>query len=112
MMTLRRLFLVLVLALTPVAALPAHAIELDTAKAQGLVGEKPDGLLGIVGAPTGELQALVSDVNTRRMAVFRDIAAKNGQGLAAVQAVSGDEFISRTPRGQYVMDSTGHWTKK
>jgi uncharacterized protein YdbL (DUF1318 family) len=108
----RRFFLVLMLALLPVAVLPAHALELDAAKAQGLVGEKPDGLLGSVGSPSPEVQALVSDVNNRRLTVFRGIAAKNGQALAAVQAVSGEEFISRTPSGQYIMTAAGQWVKK
>lgn len=109
---MRRFLIAALLALVPVAALPAYAIDLDTAKAQGLVGEKPDGLLGIVGSPSSELQTLVSSVNSRRMAIFRDVAAKNGQSLAAVQAVSGDEFIARTPAGQYVMNRSGQWIKK
>ena len=108
-------FLILVLALIPLLGVPqdkAWAIGLDSAKSQGLVGERPDGLLGIVGASSPELDALVKDVNGRRLDVFKGIAAKNGQSLSTVQSVSGDEFITRTPSGQYVMDAQGHWQKK
>lgn len=108
----RRLILVLMLALLPVIASPAYADGLDTAKAQGVVGERPDGLLGIVGTPSPEVSALVKDVNARRVTLFKKIAGEKGQSLAAVQAVSGQEFIARTPAGQYVMDASGKWVKK
>jgi uncharacterized protein YdbL (DUF1318 family) len=109
----RRIFLVLLLALLPAfVASPAFADALDTAKAAGQVGERPDGLLGIVGSPTAQLNALVKDVNDRRMTLFRRIASEKGQSLAAVQAVSGQEFIARTPAGQYVMNASGNWVKK
>lgn len=107
----KRLLLVLSLLMPVVLATPAWADALADAKAQGLVGERPDGLLGIVGAATPQVQALVSDVNARRLEVFKGIAAKNGQSLAAVQAVSGEEFMARTPKGQYVMGAGG-WVRK
>lgn len=112
---LSRRFLLVLLALVPVMglALPAHANDaLDQAKTAGLVGERPDGLLGAVVPPSPATAALIKSVNDRRLEVFRGIAAKNGQSLATVQAVSGDEFMARTPAGQYVMDAAGNWKKK
>ena len=93
---------------------PAYAaLNLDSAKQQGLVGERPDGLLGIVGdTVTGEVKALVDDVNKRRMELFRKIAADKKQPVETVQKVSGQEFIARTPAGQYIMNSSGKWEKK
>jgi uncharacterized protein len=113
-MTTRRFFLSLFLLLPLLAIAPAaHAGDaLDSAKAAGQVGERPDGLLGIVGASTPQLEALVADINGRRMALFKDIAAKNGQSLAAVQAVSGEEFMTRTPAGQYILSGSGQWVQK
>lgn len=111
---IRRCCLVVALAVLPVVALApsAFALDLNTAKAQGLVGERPDGMLGVVGAPTADVQALVADVNARRLTLFRKVAADKGQPLATVQAVSGEEFIARTPPGQYVMNASGAWVKK
>lgn len=112
---LTRRFLLSLFLLLPLLAVapPAQADDaLDAAKAAGQVGERPDGLLGIVGASAPTLETLVKDVNARRLAVFKDIAAKNGQSLAAVQAVSGEEFITRTAKGHYIMDASGKWVKK
>lgn len=92
--------------------LPAAAATLDSAKAQGLVGEKPDGLLGAVTPPSADVQSLINTVNAKRLALFNDIAAKKGQSLDAVKAVSGQEFIDRTPAGQFIMTPAGQWVKK
>lgn len=111
-MLTRRLLILLALFMPVALAVPAYADDLASAKAAGQVGERPDGMLGIVGASTPALEALVKDVNSRRLDVFKGIATKNGQSLAAVQAVSGEEFIKRTPAGQYIMDAAGKWVKK
>jgi uncharacterized protein YdbL (DUF1318 family) len=112
-MLTRRFLLSLFLLLPLLCVTPAYAADaLDTAKAAGQVGERPDGMLGIVGASTPALEALVQDINARRLEVFKGIAAKNGQSLAAVQAVSGEEFMSRTPAGQYIMSGSGAWVVK
>lgn len=90
----------------------AFAIDIDTAKAQGLVGERPDGLLGSVTTPSADITALIDDVNARRMAIFKRVANEKGQTLDVVQQISGQEFIARTAKGQYVMSSSGKWSKK
>jgi len=53
---------------TPVLAQrdPAYA----AARAAGQVGEKMDGYLGIVGAPTAALKTMVDDLNIKRKAVY------------------------------------------
>lgn len=105
---MKKLLLALLL-LVPVA-LPAYADDaLDAAKAAGQVGEKPDGLLGSV-KPGAE--ALVKDINSKRLQKFNEIAKQNGQPLATVQAVAGADFIKRTAPGNYVMDAGGKWVKK
>lgn len=111
MMIARRLLVLLALFMPVALAIPAYADELATAKAAGQVGERPDGMLGVIKS-TPAVEALVKSVNARRLEVFRGIAAKNGQSLAAVQAVSGEEFIARTPAGQYIMSASGSWIKK
>lgn len=92
-------------------AAPAVAQTLDQAKTQGLVGERPDGLLGIV-RQTPEVQALVRGVNDQRLAQYRDIARRTGTSLAAVQAVAGEKAIAQSPLGSYVMDASGNWRRK
>jgi uncharacterized protein YdbL (DUF1318 family) len=104
------LLAILALALAPNAQ---AQIGLDDAKATGLVGERPDGLVGVVDPSAGaDVQALVDDVNRQRLERYGEIAAANDSTLEAVQAVAGAELIDRTPAGQYVMDAGGTWFVK
>lgn len=94
-------------------AAPAAALTLDEAKARGLVGERPDGFVGIVDpAAPAEVRALVEEVNAKRRAAYERIAKKNGVPLDAVAALAGKKLIEKTPAGQYVMDAQGNWVRK
>jgi uncharacterized protein YdbL (DUF1318 family) len=85
---------------------------LADAKAQGLLGERPDGLVAIVASSTPELQTLVTQVNEQRLAEYRGIAADTEAPLEAVQARAGRQIIERLPEGQYFMDASGRWRQK
>ena len=94
------------------AALPSAALDLDAARAQGLVGEQSDGFVGAVSAsPSADVQALVSQVNAKRRAAYADIAKKNGTAPDAVAALSAQKLIERAPAGQWVYVN-GKWTQK
>jgi uncharacterized protein YdbL (DUF1318 family) len=116
-MTLSTLLKSVVLAASVVAslgvAMPAAAIELDQARSQGLVGERPDGLIGAVqSSVTPDVKALVDSVNAARMAEYRSIAQKNGTPLDAVQAVAGEKQIQKAKQnGWYSMSAGGSWGK-
>ena len=92
----------------------AHAqADLSAAKGAGQVGERPDGLLGVVDpAAPADIQALVNRVNAERTAQYRDVAQRTGQDLAKVQAVAGDRLVQATPAGQFVMNAAGRWVRK
>lgn len=107
------------------AALPAVALPsaifgsawaqdgLAAAKAAGQVGERPDGLLGIVeDTAPGPVRALVDQVNAERKARYAEVARATGQPLANVQAVAGERLVGATPSGQFVMNAAGRWTRK
>jgi len=91
----------------------ARADELDSAKAAGQVGERPDGFLGVVnaGAPPA-IQQLVANINAKRKAKYAEIAKQNGTAVDAVAALAGGKLIERTPPGQYVMGADARWSKK
>jgi hypothetical protein len=94
------------------AALPSAALDLDTARAQGLVGEQSDGYVGAVSpSASGDVKALVAEVNGKRRAAYADIAKKNGTAPDAVAALSGQKLIERAPAGQWIGDK-GRWTQK
>lgn len=94
-------------------SLAAAAASLDTAKADGLIGEKPDGYLGLVRSDApADVKALVDDVNAKRKARYQEIAKQQGAPLSEVEKVGGQTAIDKTRSGHYVMDSSGRWRKK
>jgi uncharacterized protein len=89
----------------------AFALELDAAKAQGLVGERADGYLGIVVKnPDAQVVALVDEVNDKRLARYKEIAAQNGIDLADVEARAGQRAIALTAAGGWIFRSS--WEQK
>ena len=99
------------LALSPALAQrdPAYA----AARSAGQVGEKMDGYLGVVGAGTAQLRAMVDDINIRRRAVYAEQAQANGATLEEYAFTAGCLAISRTSPGEmYVAYSTGQWTAR
>ncbi len=110
MLTLsRRLVLLLGLVLF---ALPAAAQSLDQAKSAGQVGELPNGYLAPVGSQPAAIQRLVDDINLKRREQYRQIAAKNGTSLAAVEKVVGEKLQARAGPGEYIADAGGNWRQK
>lgn len=89
----------------------AQAGPLDDAKAQGLVGERPDGYVGVVDG-NGDVQALVDRINAGRKEKYAEVAAKRGAPIEAVAQIAGEKLIERTPPGQYVMTIDGRWRRK
>lgn len=108
----RRIFLAAFLAAMALgagfAAPPAIAGPVGDAKAAGLVGERPDGYLGVV-KPGAE--GLVSQANARRRGEYQTIAKKRGSSLAAVQNVAGRKRMAASPAGTFVF-SGGKWVRK
>jgi uncharacterized protein YdbL (DUF1318 family) len=88
----------------------AYAMTLQEAKAAGLLGEKSDGYVGIVGS-TPEANQIAASVNAQRRAAYQDMANRNGTSLNAVEALAGETAINKTPGGQYV-NTGGGWQMK
>jgi len=110
----RTAFALLTVAATLALAPAAYAIDLDPARTQGLVGERPDGLIGpVTASPSSEVTALVEAINRQRMANYRAIAQKNGTPIDAVQAIAGQKQVEKALQsGWYAMNPDGSWTKK
>lgn len=89
---------------------PALALDLQTAKAQGLVGETASGYLAPVKA-TPDAQKLVKDINKKRKQHYRKIAEKNKTPLNTVEQMAGKKAMKKTPSGQYIKVD-GSWRKK
>jgi uncharacterized protein len=105
--------LVLLLLCSGLFAGPALALSLNEAKADGLVGEKIDGFVGIVVAdPPAEVRDLVEQVNRQRRQKYDEVAKERGVPLDAVAKITGEKQLERTPAGQYVAGADGRWRQK
>ncbi len=92
---------------------PSWAIGLQEAKAQGLLGEQPNGYLGLVKANApAAVKSLMNNINAKRKQEYQSIAQRNHTQLNVVEALAGKKAIERTPRGQYIRLPSGQWTKK
>ena len=69
-------------------SMPVSALNLDQAKAQGLVRETPRGYLVAVKS-SAEVNALVNKINAGRKAEYQKIAKKRGTSLSAVEQLAG-----------------------
>jgi hypothetical protein len=104
---------VLVLTVT----LPVMAMNLQQAmgslsdtKAQGLVGEQPNGYLGVVSA-SGDAAEIVKLINEARRTEYQRLAKENGIALQDVEAMAGQKAIERTSSNHYIQIN-GKWAKK
>jgi len=92
---------------------PALALSLDEAKAQGLVGERVDGFVGVVPAnPPAEVRQLVERINAERQKRYEEIAAQRDIPVEAVAQIAGEKLLERTPPGQFVAGPDGTWRRK
>lgn len=87
---------------------PAYA----AARADGKVGEKMDGYLGIVGSATPDLSAMVDDINIRRRAVYAERAQSEGATLEEYAFTAGCLAISRTTAGEMYQAPNGSWKQR
>lgn len=91
----------------------AWAIDIHSAKAQGLVGESNSGYLSAVNkAVSSEVLALIADVNAKRKAKFQNTAKKTGTTVAQVRNRFYELAVQKTAAGHYYQDRNGNWKKK
>lgn len=109
-MNMKNMKKILLTALTLCSTM-AFALDLDGAKSQGLVGERPDGYLGLVHGGDADAAALVKDINYKRRQVYADIAAKRGTSIEAVEATAGAKAIEKTEPGNFILKGD-HWVRK
>jgi uncharacterized protein len=87
---------------------PAYA----AARAAGQVGEQPDGYLGVVGAGTPELRALVSNINIQRKAAYTAKAEASGATVEQFAFTSGCRLIAQTAPGEKYRTPGGSWATR
>ncbi len=90
---------------------PAFALDLETARTNGLAGEVDNGLLAIPPGAPGDAAELINSTNNGRRAEYAKIAAQNNLSLDAVGTMMSQKIYSRLPAGTWVQVQ-GKWIKK
>jgi len=98
----------LVLAGLSTAAFAQRDPAYQAARSAGQIGELPDGYLGVVGAGTPELRALVNSINIQRKAKYTQSAAA-GATVEQMAFTSGCNLILKTAPGEKYQTPAGEW---
>lgn len=80
-------------------------------KDKGLVGEQPDGLLGVV-SDGGDAASVVADENKDRLEEYKKRAAEQGQSVETLMKVLGEARIRNEKSGRFIKGGAGGWAKK
>lgn len=107
--------LMLALAAVLVAAAPAvgqSSPAVVAAKAAGQVGERYDGYLGFVVAPSGDLKRQVDAVNIRRRALYSQLGASKGVAPQDVGVTAGCSLLATVRVGEAYLLSDNRWRRR
>lgn len=94
-------------------ALLAQDRPLDGPRAQGIVGERYDGLAVIrQPAAAGGLESLVADINAKRQALYQRRAASEGVPATEIGKIYAKEIFRSAPSGTWFQQENGSWLQK
>lgn len=108
-MKLRLLSVIAVAIITVSSA--AFALDLQTARKSGAVGEKLDGYIAVV-KPSADAEALVADVNKKRKQEYEKISKQNGQPVDVVAKLAAEQIINKLATGSLYQNASGSWQSK
>ena len=106
---MRKLILLALFAAVPAAA---QTPAVDAARAAGLVGERYDGYLGVVGAVSGSVRSQVATINIRRRSLYSNLASSKGVSPQDVGVTAGCQLLARIAPGEAYMWSDGAWRRR
>lgn len=87
--------------------------QIETARAEGVIGERIDGYLGVVGAADAEIIRKVQDINNRRRALYEQTAQETGTTVQQVARIAGEKQLAERVRpGEFYMDESGSWKRR
>ena len=94
------------------APLASAALDLDSAKQSGVIGETTDGYVAAVAADApADVAALAAKVNAERRATYEQIASKNGAPVDEVGKLAAQKLITRAAPGTWIRDGA-RWYQK
>jgi len=81
------------------------------AKQAGQIGERYDGYLGYVIAPSAALRKQVDAVNIRRRSLYSSLAASKGVSPQEVGITAACSLLRRIGAGEYYLLGQGGWQR-
>lgn len=97
-------------------ALPAAAAQnpatIHAARQAGVIGERYDGYMGIVGTPSAEVRRQVSAVNLRRRNLYISLASRRRVNPQVVGIATACELIAGLAPGQFYQLGDGVWRRR
>lgn len=103
---------IIVMISTLMISFSAMAMELGDAKNMGLVGEQPNGYLGLVSINNAEAATVMIDINAKRKTKYQEIANKQNTKLANIERIAGEKLVNKAQsEGEFYMDGTGQWQR-
>jgi uncharacterized protein YdbL (DUF1318 family) len=101
-----------VAALVAPAPVPAQTPMVDAARQAGVIGERYDGYIGLVGTPTPGLRSQVATINIRRRALYSNLAVSRGVSPQEVGITAGCQLLARVKVGQAYLLADGQWRRR
>lgn len=101
----------LVAALLVSAPLAAQGV-VGAALANGEVGERFDGYLGIVGSPSEALKRQVNSINITRRSLYAGLAARKGASPEEVGLTAACTTLARVAVGQVYFTQEKGWQRR
>ncbi len=83
-----------------------------SARASGIIGERYDGYLGVVGTLTPSLRSQVAAINIKRRALFSDLAARRGVSAQDVGVAAACALLARVAVGEAYLLSESNWRRR
>ena len=86
--------------------------KVDALRERRVAGENNRGYLEARGAVSPAEQAIISDENADRRAVYAALAAKNNTSVDQLGRTRAQQIAMRANRGVWIQDSSGGWRQK
>lgn len=93
----------------PTAAMAQRDPAYAAARANGAIGEKMDGYLGVVGNQDASIRKLVADLNIKRRANYTQRAQSQNATIEEYAFTQGCVLINRTQPGEKYQAPGGNW---
>ena len=90
----------------------AQTPAVDAARQAGQVGERYDGYMGFVGAPSALVRTQVNAINIRRRALYSNLGASRRVAPHQVGIAAGCQLLARVQVTQAYMLADGQWRRR